>query len=134
MHHSFNPIGGLVQLVNMMTGEVIFGGVGAGLYGLLLYVLLAVFLAGLMVGRTPEYLGKKIETREMLLVVLALLSVPVGILGLGSVAAVVPRACLRYRIRGRTGSRSCSTPIRVRQRTTAPPSAASQRTPRSTTR
>jgi potassium-transporting ATPase potassium-binding subunit len=90
MHDSFNPLGGLVQLLNMMTGEVIFGGVGAGLYGLLLYVLLAVFLAGLMVGRTPEYLGKKIETREMLLVVLALLSVPVGILGLGGLAAVLP--------------------------------------------
>jgi potassium-transporting ATPase potassium-binding subunit len=90
MHDSFNPLSGLVQLLNMMTGEVIFGGVGAGLYGLLLYVLLAVFLAGLMVGRTPEYLGKKVETREMLLVVLALLSVPVGILGLGGLAAVLP--------------------------------------------
>lgn len=90
MHDSFAPLGGLVQLLNMMTGEVIFGGVGAGLYGLLLYVLLAVFIAGLMVGRTPEYLGKKIETREVLLVVLALLSVPVGIVGLGGIAAVLP--------------------------------------------
>lgn len=90
MHDSFAPLGGLVQLFNMMTGEVIFGGVGAGLYGLLLYVLLAVFIAGLMVGRTPEYLGKKIETREVLLVVLALLSVPVGIVGLGGIAAALP--------------------------------------------
>jgi K+-transporting ATPase ATPase A chain len=90
MHDSFAPLGGLVQLFNMMTGEVIFGGVGAGLYGLLLYALLAVFLAGLMVGRTPEYLGKKVETHEVLLVVLALLSIPVGIVGLGGIAAALP--------------------------------------------
>ena len=64
MHDSFTPIGGLVPLFNIQTGEVIFGGVGAGLYGILLYAILAVFIAGLMVGRTPEYLGKKIEGKE----------------------------------------------------------------------
>ena len=63
MHDSLAPLGGLVPLVNMMLGEVIFGGVGAGLYGMLMFVLLTVFIAGLMVGRTPEYLGKKIEAR-----------------------------------------------------------------------
>ena len=65
MHDSFMPLGGLVPLVNMQLGEVIFGGVGAGLYGMLMFAILAVFIAGLMVGRTPEYLGKKIEAFEM---------------------------------------------------------------------
>ena len=65
MHDSFTPMGGLVPMFNIMTGEVIFGGVGAGLYGILLYCILAVFIAGLMVGRTPEYLGKKIEQKEV---------------------------------------------------------------------
>ena len=73
-------IGGAVPLANMATGEVIFGGVGSGLYGMLLFVLLAVFIAGLMVGRTPEYLGKKIEAREMKLVVIGTLVVPLVVL------------------------------------------------------
>ena len=64
MHDSFMPLGGMVPLVNMMLGEIIFGGVGSGLYGFLLFAILAVFVAGLMVGRTPEYLGKKIEARR----------------------------------------------------------------------
>jgi K+-transporting ATPase ATPase A chain len=64
MHDSLNPLSGMVALVNMMVGEVIFGGVGAGLYGMLLFVLIAVFLAGLMIGRTPEYLGKKLQARK----------------------------------------------------------------------
>jgi K+-transporting ATPase ATPase A chain len=72
MHDSFTPLGGLVPLANMLTGEVIFGGVGAGLYGMMMYIILAVFIAGLMVGRTPEYLGKKIEGREVKFVMLAL--------------------------------------------------------------
>ncbi len=80
MHDSFMPLSGLVMLVFMQVGEVIFGGVGAGLYGMLLYVVLAVFLAGLMVGRTPEYLGHKIEAREVTLAVLAFLSMPLGML------------------------------------------------------
>ena len=72
MHDSFTPLGGLVPLFNMQTGEVIFGGVGAGLYGMLLYAMLAVFIAGLMVGRTPEYLGKKIEQKEVKMAMLAM--------------------------------------------------------------
>lgn len=92
MHDSFMPLSGLVMLINMQVGEVIFGGVGAGFYGMLLYVVLAVFLAGLMVGRTPEYLGKKIEGREVTLAVIAFLSMPVGILVFGALAASVPSA------------------------------------------
>jgi K+-transporting ATPase ATPase A chain len=92
MHDSFMPLPGLVLLLNMQSGEVIFGGVGAGLYGMLLFVVLAVFLAGLMVGRTPEYLGKKIEAREVKLAVLAFLSMPLGILVFGAFAATVPAA------------------------------------------
>lgn len=92
MHDSFMPLSGLVMLVFMQVGEVVFGGVGAGLYGMLLYVVLAVFLAGLMVGRTPEYLGRKIEGREVTLAMLAFLSMPLGILVGGAVAATVPAA------------------------------------------
>ena len=77
---SYTGIGGSVPLTNMMTGEVIFGGVGSGLYGMLLMVLLAVFIAGLMVGRTPEYLGKKVEAREVKLVLIGVLAVPLGVL------------------------------------------------------
>ncbi len=92
MHDSYMPLSGLVMLVFMQIGEVVFGGVGAGFYGMLLYVVLAVFLAGLMVGRTPEYLGRKIESREVTLAVLAFLSMPLGILVGGAVAATVPEA------------------------------------------
>jgi K+-transporting ATPase ATPase A chain len=92
MHDSFMPLSGLVLMVFMQVGEVIFGGVGAGLYGMLLYVVLAVFLAGLMVGRTPEYLGRKIEAREVTLAVLAFLSMPLGILVGGAIASTVPVA------------------------------------------
>src|SRR5213076_2189068 len=73
MHDSYTPIGGLVPLFNIQTGEVIFGGVGAGLYGMLLFAIVAVFIAGLMVGRTPEYLGKKIESKEVKMAMLALI-------------------------------------------------------------
>ena len=90
MHDSFNPLGGLVPLVNIQLGEVIFGGVGAGLYGMLVMVILAVFIAGLMVGRTPEYLGKKIEAREMKLAMLYILVFPLWILGMSAWAAVAP--------------------------------------------
>ena len=92
MHDSLNPISGMVALVNMMVGEVIFGGVGAGLYGMLLNVLIAVFLAGLMIGRTPEYLGKKLQAKEVQLLVVTLLVMPVGVLVLGAIAAVLPSA------------------------------------------
>ncbi|HEX2570466.1 MAG TPA: potassium-transporting ATPase subunit KdpA [Polyangia bacterium] len=90
MHDSLTPLGGLVPLVNMHLGEVIFGGVGAGLYGLLVFVVLTVFIAGLMVGRTPEYLGKKIEAREMKLAMLYVLVFPLFVLGLSAWAAVRP--------------------------------------------
>ena len=90
MHDSFTPLGGLVPLVNIELGEVIFGGVGAGLYGMLIFALLSVFIAGLMVGRTPEYLGKKIEAKEMTLAMLYILIFPFLILGFAAWAAVVP--------------------------------------------
>jgi K+-transporting ATPase ATPase A chain len=86
MHDSFMPLGGLVPLVNMLLGEVVFGGVGAGLYGMLIFVIVTVFIAGLMVGRTPEYLGKKIESKEVKLAMLAVLIFPVGVLGLGAIS------------------------------------------------
>jgi K+-transporting ATPase ATPase A chain len=90
MHDSVNPLSGMVALANMMVGEVIFGGVGVGLNGMLLNVLIAVFLAGLMIGRTPEYLGKKIQAYEVKLLVATLLVMPVGVLVLGAVAASLP--------------------------------------------
>jgi K+-transporting ATPase ATPase A chain len=88
MHDSFTPIGGLVPLVNMMLGEVIFGGVGAGMYGILVFVVLSVFIAGLMVGRTPEYLGKKIEAFDVQMAMLAVLVFPLTILALAAVSLV----------------------------------------------
>jgi K+-transporting ATPase ATPase A chain len=88
MHDSFTPLGGLVPLFNMQLGEVVFGGVGSGLYGILVMALLSVFLAGLMVGRTPEYLGKKIETREVTLAMLYVLVFPLVVLA-GTAASVV---------------------------------------------
>src|SRR5215469_9498789 len=90
MHDSYTPIGGLVPIVNMQLGEIIFGGVGCGLYGMLLFAIIALFVAGLMVGRTPEYLGKKLEAREVKMAMLAMLSVPLATLGFTAVAAVVP--------------------------------------------
>lgn len=92
MHDSFTPLGGLVPLVNIQLGEVIFGGVGAGLYGMLVFALLAVFIAGLMVGRTPEYLGKKIEAREVKFATFYVLIFPLIILGFSAWSAVVPYA------------------------------------------
>jgi K+-transporting ATPase ATPase A chain len=90
MHDSFTPLGGLVPLFNMQLGEVVFGGVGAGLYGMLVMAVLSVFIAGLMVGRTPEYLGKKIETREVTLAMLYVLVFPLVILALTAWSAVTP--------------------------------------------
>ncbi len=90
MHDSFTPIGGLVPLFNIETGEVIFGGVGAGLYGMLIFVVLAVFIAGLMVGRTPEYLGKKIEAYDVKLVMLVLMVLAATILGFTAWASISP--------------------------------------------
>jgi potassium-transporting ATPase potassium-binding subunit len=90
MHDSFLPIGGMVPLVNMQLGEVIFGGVGSGLYGMLAFAIVAMFVAGLMVGRTPEYLGKKLEAKEVKMTILALLSLPLSILGWTALATVLP--------------------------------------------
>jgi K+-transporting ATPase ATPase A chain len=92
MHGSLTPLGGLVPLFMMQLGEILPGGVGSGLYGMLVMALLSVFVAGLMVGRTPEYLGKKIEAREMKLAVLALLILPFAILGFTAVSAMLPVA------------------------------------------
>ena len=91
MHDSYTPLGGLIPLFNIMLGEVIVGGVGSGLYGMLLFAILAVFVAGLMVGRTPEYLGKKIEAKEVKMTVLALILVlPISILGFTALGVVHP--------------------------------------------
>jgi K+-transporting ATPase ATPase A chain len=90
MHDSFMPLGGMVPLINMQLGEVIVGGVGAGLYGMLLFVIQAIFIAGLMVGRTPEYLGKKIEAKEVKMTMLAILSLPLAMLGFTAMATVLP--------------------------------------------
>jgi potassium-transporting ATPase potassium-binding subunit len=90
MHASLTPLGGMVPLINMELGEVVIGGVGAGLYGMLLFAIISVFVAGLMVGRTPEYVGKKIEAREVKLTMLAILCVPLMILGFTAIAVVVP--------------------------------------------
>jgi len=87
-HDSFTPLGGLVPLVNIMLGEVIFGGVGSGLYGMLVFVVLSVFIAGLMVGRTPEYLGKKIQSYDVQMAMLAVLVFPLTILTLAAASAV----------------------------------------------
>jgi potassium-transporting ATPase potassium-binding subunit len=89
MHDSFLPVGGMVPLVDIQLGEVIFGGVGSGLYGMLAFAIVAMFVAGLMVGRTPEYLGKKLEAKEVKMTILALLSLPLSILGWTALATVV---------------------------------------------
>ncbi len=90
MHDSFMPLGGMVPLANILLGEIIVGGVGSGLYGMLLFGIVAIFLAGLMVGRTPEYVGKKIEAREVKMTMLAILCLPLVILGFSALASVVP--------------------------------------------
>ena len=90
MHDSFTPLGGMVPMVNILLGEVVFGGVGAGLYGMLVFVILAVFVAGLMVGRTPEYLGKKIEAFDVQMAMLYLLLFPLLILGFSAVTTMMP--------------------------------------------
>ncbi|TIX68748.1 MAG: potassium-transporting ATPase subunit KdpA [Mesorhizobium sp.] len=92
MHDSFTAIGGLVPILNMQLGEVIVGGVGAGFYGILMFIVVAVFVAGLMVGRTPEYLGKKIEAKEVKMAMLAILCLPLAMLIFTAIAVVLPRA------------------------------------------
>jgi potassium-transporting ATPase potassium-binding subunit len=90
MHDSLLPLAGMVPMVNIMLGEIIFGGVGSGLYGMLLFVVVAMFVAGLMVGRTPEYLGKKLEAKEVKMAMLAILILPLSILGWTALAVVLP--------------------------------------------
>src|SRR5262245_19367951 len=92
LHDSFTALGGMIPLINMQLGEIIVGGVGAGLYGMLLFVILAIFVAGLMVGRTPEYVGKKIEAKEVKMAMLAVLILPLMYLGWTAVATVLPTA------------------------------------------
>jgi K+-transporting ATPase ATPase A chain len=92
MHDSFTPIGGMVPMVMIQLGEIVYGGVGSGLYGILLYVIVAVFIAGLMVGRTPEYLCKKLEAKEVKMAMLAILILPLLMLGFTAAAAVIPSA------------------------------------------
>ena len=90
MHDSLLPIAGMVPMVNIMLGEIIFGGVGSGLYGMLLFVIVAMFVAGLMVGRTPEYLGKKLEAKEVKMAMLGILILPLSMLGFTALAVVLP--------------------------------------------
>src|SRR5262250_2688454 len=92
MHDAFTALGGMIPLINMQLGEIIVGGVGAGMYGMLLFVIIAIFVAGLMVGRTPEYVGKKIEAKEVKMAMLAILVLPLMYLGWTAVATVVPSA------------------------------------------
>jgi K+-transporting ATPase ATPase A chain len=89
MHDSYTPLGGMIPLINMELGEIIFGGVGAGLYGMLLFAVIAVFVAGLMVGRTPEYVGKKIEAKDVKMAMLAILILPLSMLGFTALAVVL---------------------------------------------
>jgi K+-transporting ATPase ATPase A chain len=89
-HDSLLPIAGMVPMVNIMLGEIIFGGVGSGLYGMLLFVIVAMFVAGLMVGRTPEYLGKKLEAKEVKMAMLGILILPLSMLGFTALAVVLP--------------------------------------------
>ena len=90
MHDSYTPLGGMMALIMMQLGEIIYGGVGSGLYGMLLMVIVAVFVAGLMVGRTPEYLGKKIEAKEVKMAMLAILILPLSMLAFTAAAVVLP--------------------------------------------
>ena len=89
MHDSLTPLAGMVPMVNIMLGEIIFGGVGSGLYGMLLFVIVAMFVAGLMVGRTPEYLGKKLEAKEVKMAMLGILILPLSMLGFTALAVVI---------------------------------------------
>ena len=90
MHDSLLPLAGAVPMINIMLGEIIFGGVGSGLYGMLLFVIIAMFVAGLMVGRTPEYLGKKLEAKEVKMAMLGILILPMSMLGFTALAVVLP--------------------------------------------
>ena len=143
MHDSFTPLGGLVPLFNIELGEVVFGGVGAGLYGMLMFAILAVFIAGLMVGRTPEYLGKKIEQKEVKMVMLAMLVLAASILLFSGTSSVIPfakdignppaRQPPTWGTTARTVFRKSFTPTPAAPETTAARSAASAPTRPGTT-
>ena len=125
MHDSFMPLGGLIPLFNIQLGEVIFGGVGAGLYGMLLFAIIAVFIAGLMVGRTPEYLGKKIEAKEVKMAMLAILILPLSILGFTAIAVGAAAASPASPNAGPHGFTEILYAFTSAPATTAPPSPAS---------
>ena len=136
MHDSFTPLGGLVPLTNILLGEVIFGGVGAGLYGILIFIILTVFIAGLMVGRTPEYLGKKIEAFDVKMAMLAVLIFPLTILTLSGIAVISPSFGTSSLLNQRpswSDARFCTRTPRA-PATTARPSPDSPRTRPGTTR
>ena len=134
MHDSFTALGGMVPLINMQLGEIIFGGVGSGLYGMLVFVIMAIFVAGLMVGRTPEYLGKKIEAKEVKMAMLAHPLPAADDAGLhGARHRAAGRASPARPMPARTASRKSSTPTRRPRPTTARPSAGSRPTRCSTT-
>ena len=145
MHDSYTPLGGLVPLFNMQTDEVIFGGVGAGLYGMLLYAIMGVFIAGLMVGRTPEYIGKKIQQKEVKMALFAILATSFLILVFSGITIVAPFAKGGYwnppgagarrtsTTAGLTVSARCCMRIPAPRRTTAAPLPASPSTRRGTT-
>jgi K+-transporting ATPase ATPase A chain len=120
MHDSFTPLGGMIPMLNMELGEIIFGGVGSGLYGMLLFAIVAMFVAGLMVGRTPEYLGKKLESKEVKMAMLAILVLPFSNLG-SRRSRPWPRDWRASPMRGRTASPKSFTPSRRRPVTTAAP-------------
>ncbi len=135
MHDSLTPIGGMVPLINIQLGEVIFGGVGAGMYGILVFVILSVFIAGLMVGRTPEYLGKKIESFDVKMAVLAILITSVTILVFSAVGVVAKFGTVEHHaIPARTDYRKSSMPTPRRSEITAPALRVSTPTPTGTTR
>ena len=135
MHDSFTPLGGLVPMWLMQLGEVVFGGVGCGLYGMLMFAIVAVFIAGLMVGRTPEYLGKKIEAFEIKMASLAILIPPPSCWSARrSRVVLAPRARPASRIPARTASPRSSTRSPRPATTTAARSPGCPRTRRSTTR
>ncbi len=136
MHDSFTPLGGMIPIIMMQLGEIIFGGVGSGLYGMLLMVIIAVFVAGLMVGRTPEYLGKKIEAKEVKMAMLAILILPLSMLGfMAAISVLLPFGLSSMQDAGPHGfSESALSLRRRRPATTARPSPASPATRSGTTR
>ena len=116
MHDSYTPLGGMIPLLNIQLGEIIFGGVGSGLYGMLLMVIIAVFVAGLMVGRTPEYLGKKIEAKEVKMSMLAILMLPLGDALLHGCGGGAPVRCVEHGECGPAWIQRGSVPLHVANR------------------